>query len=532
MTLDEIRQKYPQYNNLSDQEVAYGFWNTYYKDRMPMGQFADLIKLSQPAFREMVSLAKESGYEPTGTAYAEGYVPTEAFPMLAARGAFLGIPENIGAASAAAIQKMRGDEGGFSNLYQQNLQAIREPMQQASEVSPGSALGSELTGGLLTGGALATGAKKIAQRAPSVISQALSRPIVAAPVGAGAGGFVYGTATSEGSPEERVQAGMEMVLPSMFFAGLGQSVVNLGSSARKRIGLSFDAASRRPTVDSLKRAKTSAYNAVDEAGVIIPAEEMKRLSRIAEASAVTQRNFVEATDKQTAAGLNILQRYANQDLTLSQLDSLRQEMSKRYKASGYSEPALLDVIDMIDDVINRTGPANELMNAARTANSKFKKAETIDRAFDKAERSAAASGTGGNVQNRYKQVINSILNNEREIRFFSQPEQALMRDFVEGDSLTNVARTLGKLDPSSGGLMLALNVGAAMADPQSLVLGATGALSRKAAEGSTVEQASRLFEAAGTGVIPQAQTAPMFPSSIAPITISEYEREIENIRGR
>lgn len=547
MILEEYRRQFPAYRDLDDKtladgiykkyyagmmskgEFAHKIWDANYKDSVPMGQFADMIGLSQPEFRLMVRNAEESGYKPTEQTYAKGYIPIEAPALIAARGATAGLAENIAAAGVAGVDKLRGSDRPYGELYQERLRQAQAPIEQAYREAPGTALTTELLGGLYTGGALATLGRQALGKTP-VVGGLLSRPIVAAPVAGGAAGFAYGAATSSGTPEERIEAGKELVLPSMFFGAAGQAIANVASPALRRVAFSFDAASRRPSIDSLQRAKNAAYDAAGDAGVVIPQQEMNDLARISEWSADINRDYVPATDTQTAAALETLKKYAGESLSLMQLDKLRQNMYERYKKSQYSEPAILDIVDYIDDIIERTGPANEVMLAARAANSRFKKAQAIDVAFDKAERSAAASGTGGNMVNRYKQVINNLLNDERQIRFFTREEQDLMRQFVQGDFIDSVLRVVGKLDPSSSGLMAALNIGAVMQNPAAAGVSLAGAVARRGSEGSTMEQASRLFSSMGAGrTLPMPQPA-MMPSLLGPSAISEYNRQQDELR--
>lgn len=48
MNIQEIRQKYPQYNNVDDNTLAQGLYNKYYKDRLSFDDFKGRIGLSQP----------------------------------------------------------------------------------------------------------------------------------------------------------------------------------------------------------------------------------------------------------------------------------------------------------------------------------------------------------------------------------------------------------------------------------------------------------------------------------------------------
>lgn len=525
-TLQEIKQLDPRYSDIPDAEFAFRVWDANYKGTLPMGIFADRVGLSNEQFQGMIDYGRSQGYTPSSVGYAEGYTPPMAPALTALRGASLGTAENISAGVSAAAEKLTGGERPFSEYYQDYLQQQRGMMDQYGQESPAASFFTELGGGLLTGGALLKGGQRLASQAPQAIRSFLQRPLVQAAAGGAVGGGIYGTMTAEGNVRQRLAEGGQLAIPSALF-GIGtQAIVNVLRPVATKISSSWNAAARRPTIESLRRVKNDAYNAADEAGIFFQPEDMQRLYRRSEAIAGF-RDFVEEAEPQTKAALTVLQNYRNQQVSLGQLDNIRQSLSKRYKSSGYSDQAILDMINEVDNIIQTSGPANELMLAARAANNSYKKAELIDNAFDRAQRSAEASGAGGNIQNRYRQVINNVLNSN-DIRFFSEQEVRLMRNFVEGDTLDNVARLIGKLDPSSGGLMLALNVGAYMADPSSMLIGATGAAGRAAAEGRTAERAQDIFNLISTGQMPAPRQA-VVPPTVSPIVTGTRERERERI---
>ena len=70
MDIVELRKKYPQYDDLSDGALAYGFYQTNYTD-MPMGEFADKVKLSSEGFKQMITTAKEKGRNVTSSSTTE-----------------------------------------------------------------------------------------------------------------------------------------------------------------------------------------------------------------------------------------------------------------------------------------------------------------------------------------------------------------------------------------------------------------------------------------------------------------------------
>jgi hypothetical protein len=230
----------------------------------------------------------------------------------------------------------------------------------------------------------------------------------------------------------------------------------------------------KPTVESLRAAKNEAYKAVDEAGEAFEAPEMGALRDKVKAE-LDAGNYVSGVDKQTDAVVSLLDRKAGEKMTIGQLDKLRQEFYKRLAAAP-NEVGIEDAIDAIDEMIASRADTNELMQAARLSNSRYKKAEMLDIAFQKAKDQTAATGSGGNILNKMRQAVVSIIDNPKRARWFQKDEIDAMRAFVEGSTGQNAMRLFGKLSPNGNGLMMALNLGAA---------GGTGGLSLLATAAAT-----------------------------------------------
>lgn len=225
-----------------------------------------------------------------------------------------------------------------------------------------------------------------------------------------------------------------------------------------------DAAGRKPSIDSLRAAKTAAYKAVDDSGLTFSPDDMNGLLNYA-VKAADDANYVPDVDRQTFAAIKMIENSAGKDRTIGQLDKLRQGLWARYNASNGSEPAILDMIDGVDDIIAKHPATDDLMGLARSANSQFKKAELLDNAMTVAERQTAATGSGGNILNKYKQAVTSILNNPKKAKWFSPEEVQKMDDFIKGSFAQNALRQIGKISPTGNGLMQVLNIGAVAASP-------------------------------------------------------------------
>ena len=308
-------------------------------------------------------------------------------------------------------------------------------------------------------------------------------------------GGVEGFFSGEGGITERLENAGWGTAAGGLFAGLSSAATK---GVSRVVRGAFVRADKRPTVDALKGAKNAAYAAVRRAGVEFDQNDMLALNQRIQRR-VSLRDFDEAADPQTAAGVRIFNARKDQPVTLNRLDKLRQNLWDRYARSD--EVGLLDMIKEIDSTIERAAEGNELLMAARAANSKYAKAQLFVNAFRKADLQTASTGSGGNILNKYKQAVTRIITSD-EARFFSDEEIALMKHFVLGTNAENTLRRLGKLAPGGNGLMQSLMVYGALVDPSTLVIGAAGQAAKTVSDRGATSRAGDILDAVSTGLIP------------------------------
>jgi hypothetical protein len=417
--------------------------------------------------------------------------PGERFGQLI-RGGFAGaargiadvpaLPVNIAQLGAMGVERALGMEQ--PSLVSRGLEALPETRNmlaaipiigpESQYVAPGTAGQFASTIGEFAGGAGAMAGPRAIGRygvAPGATSEA-------------AGQLTEGTAAE---PYARVAGA--------FFGPMVAQTTN------RTVNAMFRRASDRPSLETLQDAKRAAYQAVDTAGIKVPTTVTDDIIARADAAA-SSANYVPDVDVQTRAALQILNNQAGKELTISELDKLRQGLWTRYNRAP-NEVAIRDMIDIIDDAIQTAPGGGDLMNAARLANTRFKKAELLENAFRRAEDQVAATGSGGNTVNKFRQSIVSIINNPKQAKFFSQEEIDFMRQFARGDLPENTMRLIGKLSPSGNGLMAALNIGAAGASSgATLPITALGAGAKAMSEASARRGAEALRTMAATGQIP------------------------------
>ena len=86
-------------------------------------------------------------------------------------------------------------------------------------------------------------------------------------------------------------------------------------------------------------------------------------------------------------------------------------------------------------------------------------------------------------------------------KFFTKDELEQMDRIIKGDFGVNTLRLIGKLSPSSGGLMLALNIGAFSYNPSMGVISAVGAGSKALSEKATMQAVEKLQDLVKSGGI-------------------------------
>lgn len=414
-------------------------------------------------------------------------------------GLLFGFGDEILAALSAAGGLQPDGKGGASwgnyvkpiaERYQVALDQIRREQSNFAKDRPEIAIPAEVAG------AVASPINKVFGPA-STIAKAAGQGAVA--------GAIYGAGEAEGN-ENIVQSAKEGAITGALFGAGAKMTMDFGSKAFRSL---FKKSAQRPTLENLRATKTAAYNAVDSSGQRFSPQELQGMVGKVR-NALDDVNYVEEVDRQTWAAMKMLDKASEKPMTIGQLDKMRQSLWKRYNAAP-NEVGILEAIDAVDDLIQSRGATSDLMDAARLANSRYKKAELLEIAFKKAERETAASGSGGNILNKYRQAVTKVLNDPKRAKWFSADERQIMEQFVSGTMPENVLRRIGKLSPSGNGLMMALNLGAAAVDPSMLAFTAAGAGAKEIADRSVERGKERLLNAV-SGFTPQtAQTSAPAP---------------------
>lgn len=318
-------------------------------------------------------------------------------------------------------------------------------------------------------------------------------------------GAIDGFMGGDGGIKERAVGAVDDAALGGLFGGLGAAATKLTGGMGRFVQSAFKKADERPTIESLRAAKNAAYQAVRKSGVSFDGDEMTALNQRLARKAKTVRFELDPELPDDKAALSLLssieKRAAQPNMTLNKLDQYRQRAFDQY--SRTDNPFFLEIVGEIDETISRAAEGNDLIRAARAANSKYAKTQLLENAFKKAELQTAATGSGGNILNKYRQAVTRIITTPREAKWFSEEELKLMESFVMGDNAENALRRVGKLAPGGNGLMTALNVYAAAVDPAMLAVTGAASAAKAGADRSAMQGSQRLLDAVSTGIVPE-----------------------------
>lgn len=263
-------------------------------------------------------------------------------------------------------------------------------------------------------------------------------------------------------------------------------------SANKTVTAMTSRAQKTPTVDAQFDAARAAYKEVDNAGIKFTPSETDDIINNVERMIMSDDAFAGystaaadiSVNKHITDARKLLISKTGTEFTLPQLMAIRRDLKNIYRAGTGGQykfdPRIEKIIDVVDDAMDaktsvtsgETGKV--LIEKANALYQRAKKSELLEDVMLNAELSAASAGSGGNVVNRYRQAVASILKNKSKRGMFKEREREVMEAFVRGSLPENAMRLIGKLSPTGNGLMAALNIGAFLHNPAMLFGTATG----------------------------------------------------------
>lgn len=485
------------------------------KSRPSGGMFDDLIPTTSNGVGKLDSTAAEEAMAgPQGqelasqlrsksdrmlTDYA-GVGPGYAAVSSAANTALMNIPRNVG----AAVRTMRPGAGTFDQEYA-FLKDVDEAAYRQNRLASGA--------GMVAGA--------VGQAAAIPIAPAAS---LIGKVGQGAAIGATNAGVSEFADTKDLASAGKAALIGGAIGGVASPLVEKAvSGVTNAAGRLVQKAPQIPSKADLKAASQSAYDAADQAGLIVNRQGISNIASDIKTTLANEAyhpknqpklaNFLGELERlqvgNAAGGVN------NIGVTLRGLDTTR-KMLRAARASADPEEKRMAAIatEKFDDYLQRLSPSEisagdkgaavKALNEARSLWSSYRKADLIDEAVANAQLAAGGSGSGGNIENAMRQALKGILKDKRKSAAFSDAEKAQMASVVTGTKGQNTLRLLGKLSPEGNGLMLAMHaIGGAATGGQSFALAGLGYGAKALADRGTrksIEQLDKMIRARGAPI--------------------------------
>lgn len=475
-TIADIRKQYPQYDDLSDTDLASALHKKFYSD-MDFADFSRRIGLS------------EKPAKPATQSKLGGLV--DSFTQ----GVSFGFGDELTAAESAILG--RTPEGGYFNYnkpfgerYNTALEAERGQQKQFREENPVAATAAEIAGGVATGAGLAgKGATLVGRAAGKGLGTRVGAGVVE-----GAGyGALYGAGSAE---DDRVSgAGIGALTGGV----VGGGIPAVGSALR----VPFEAARRRasvaaaPTNEALRSAAKQAYQVADDAGLQFSQRGYLSLKQGISDDLATG-GYNARLNPKISAVLDELKGLEGTAPTLQRLEQVRRVALNASNSAEPSERMLAGrIIENIDEFVDKISPQDIVsgtnrtkavmaLKEARETWKRLRKSELLDEAFEKAQNQASGFENGLRTQFR------SILNNKKLRSKFNKEELTAMVKVVRGGPAENALKLLGKFGFGTDGASnmlggtIGVGLGGVVGGPVgSMAAAGIGTAARKGAEAAT-----------------------------------------------
>lgn len=430
-TLAEIRQKHPEYNDMSDGQLADGLYKKFYSD-MPRDQFDTKVGLTAPA-----TPAPQAPAAPERGSIAD--------PLI--QGATFGFGDEIAGGVGGVLSTLEGK--GFKSGYERTRDLKRRDLASYQERHPVISTGAEIAGSLPTAMIPLGAAAKGASLAGKVFR------------GAAAGatsGALYGAGQGEGAQDRLRGAAQGAVIGGT----TGGAIPFAGKAVAKVVGARSGAAAV-PTAQAMKDEAQGLYKLAKQSGVGIKpqsfADAVDNILEKAKEAGINPKQQPKAFEnfrilvKARDAGDRGLK------INLSDMETLRQIAGNVLKDADPNERRVTHVlVDGIDDFMSSLKPndviggkdataAVKMVQTARQLWSRKSKADIIERAFERAK-NGAANHTNAGMETALRQQFRQIANNERAFRRFSKEERTAILQVVRGSNGQSVLRFFGKFAPT------------------------------------------------------------------------------------
>lgn len=481
-SFSEVRKKYPQYDQIPDGELSFKLWSKYYKDRVPMGEFASLVKMNDDQFGQMIAYGKSLGYEPTTKTYAEGVTPEEQKLLQFFEGQTINFGDEGIAAITATLESLKNIVSGRSpdwlKTYKTYKAELLSSLKEYQKNSPVESTMYEIAGGFVSPLILYSGPKPLIDLYNK--GGRLTRSAITG-LKSFAGGAAYGAGSAE-SMEDVIERATTDGLVSLFTTPVGTLVTSTLRKLKKGSFLAngFDEMSIRPTLEKAKDNIKKAYDLLDESGFKFKSDDfqtayIEALQSVDE-KALTKiyGNLDPKTNNPYERALLYLNEQSLLDQTPSNMERVRQQLWKFATDPQLSQAdrdsvkqIYYKISQFVDNSLPKDGEGKTLADAARLAASQYKKAKLASDAFTKAAEKAQNSKDPVEV---YRKAVQYLLNNQEVKDHFTEEQIKQLEKLAKGNFTRDFRQMVGRYAPSSNNMLMLMHGFGFMMDPTFLAI--------------------------------------------------------------
>lgn len=426
--IKQLRAKYPQYNDMTDEDFADKFHAKFYSD-MPVEQFDKKIGFERKS--TIQKLAEGAG----GIGLQIGSGALEGIASLP------GIPVELASLAKGIPLEGSNLEGwgaeGWKDFARRNIGEISAPEPTGEVERMARKFGNFAGSGAVLGGAAAM-VPSLTGFAGSELGRLTDQAGLTGGYGEVAGGVAGGIAP-----------------------GLVKGAATAGTGTA-------------PSIEKIKRVAGKLYNRSEKQGVIVAQPKAQQLAKGIETD-LANFGYTPALQTRVTAALGELNKNVTSgNVTLKGLDVFRRVARAVGNSLDDSEKAISRMmVEKVDDFIDNLQPndlvsgqvglgkATASLKLARDLWKRSAKSSLIEDALEAAQLRTGSTWSGGNINNAIRQELRKLLIANKRKNYFSKAEAKMIQKVVEGTATENTLRLIGKLSPEGSGLMTVLGLGGA-----------------------------------------------------------------------
>lgn len=360
------------------------------------------------------------------------------------QGATFGFADEATDRIGAGIASLATDEN-YGDLLNEARGISQERMRQQIQQNPGTAITANIAGALFTGGAGAS------TRAGTATANLLRSGGTAARIGKGAvagaaSGALYGAGAAddgqmlEGAKQGAIYGGITGgAIPAI---GAAASAVKTGTKNAVTGAFARSPEALQDAADTMKAGASALYNKMRDVGAVLNPSSSNGLLATIDGK-INQLGFIRNLNPKTTAILDDIAEHIQKNkgsIGLDKLDQYRRMLGRIGAledgvSAGAAREAIDDIVDNLSNksLMNGGEQAVKLLNKGRAEYARASRFDDVTDVLTKAE----------GDPNRIKAGLTRFLNNDRNIRGWSEQEISALRDAAARGNGEKLLRGLG-----------------------------------------------------------------------------------------